>query len=61
MPSIDDSNSLKLWVKVVIATPLSAVMEQGFDFIKCLIEKIWTDCRVSLRRRQQTWLNFKRK
>ena len=42
MPSADDSKSLRLWAKVVTATPLHSILEaDGYELVKTLIEKLW--------------------
>lgn len=59
MPNAEDSKSLWLWVKVVMAAPLGNLLldhECGFNLVKALLEKLWHDCRNSLKRRQENWL-----
>jgi len=44
LPSSEDSKSLKIWSKAVIAAPLSNLIREhpsGFDLVKILLEKLW--------------------
>ena len=59
MPNAEDSKSLWLWVKVVMAAPLGNLIldhECGYNLVKALLERLWHDCRNSLKRRQTGWL-----
>lgn len=59
MPNAEDSKSLWLWVKVVMAAPLGNLIldhECGYNLVKALLERLWHDCRSSLKRRQIGWL-----
>lgn len=56
MPSAEDGKSLRLWCKVLLATPLHSILEaDGYELVKTLIDKLWQDSRSSLMRRQANW------
>jgi hypothetical protein len=43
-PTLAESKSLKIWVRVIVAAPLSELIhnhQNGFDLVKVVIEKIW--------------------
>ena len=50
IPNINESRSLRIWVRAAIAAPISLLLHNfpnGFELVKILLEKLWQDCLVS--------------
>ena len=52
---MEDPSSLKLWVKVLHQAPISELMKttQGYEIVKLMMSKLWTDSTTSYTRIQE--------